>query len=592
MKIRTKLFIANLLVVLFLLGSLSYIWVERSTDLIMKNINETAELTLSQISTNLSSTLLSYEEIVNTLYSDNTLQKEFLQSYSDIREAYDIYFNKQLPFERAILTTKDVHRIDFYTENESYVFSNVYLINDAIKKSDWYNRVMNRPNSSFWSPPYMSANSRTNVFSIKKRLNNLVKSSNLMVSVEINMRVLYSLVQEESKDKRYIFTLNDGTILLDSQNEKLSSIYELPYADQIMANQKGNIQFEQDGNAYSLLYQTLNARETISGIKVMSIVKLDRIMSDVIEMRKIAITLFVSACFISIVVIYIFSVGLTKRLSELSIKMRRVDRDNFQSSVEVRGNDEISTLGNIFNSMVRRISQLIKEVYQAEIDRKELALRTKEVELYALQTQINPHFLFNILNMIRGKLLIKGDRDTAKVVGLLAKSFRMMLRGGGQTIQLEQEVEFIDNYLSLQQYRYEDKLQYEINIQSEHLSIEIPRLCLQPLVENSVSHGIELKESPSCIKIYSVESDSHITLIVEDNGLGIAPDRLEEIQSQLLNDSSITKDKHIGLKNVNQRIQYLYGEQYGLSIDSQEGVGTKVSVTIPLKRNNGDDHYV
>ncbi|MDF2835000.1 MAG: hypothetical protein K0Q63_640 [Paenibacillus sp.] len=572
-----------MLIVLLLLGSLSYVWVERSTDLIMGSIAENAELSLSQVSANIGDKLLSYEEIVNTLYSDNTLQKEFMQHYDDLREAYDIYFNKQIPFERAILTTKDVNQIDIFTDNPTYVFSNVQLIDESVESSDWYGQVLDSSTGSVWTKPYLSETNQTQVFSIKKRLNNLVKDAKLFVSVEVHMRVLYDLVQEESRGKRYIIALKDGTVLVDSApGKRISTLSELAFGDELQTKLKGNRIYEEDGHSYMVLHNTLTERVTISGIQVISFVPLDEVMPKVQDMRNLAILLFAGTCAISAIVIYLFSIGLTRRISELSRKMRRVDKDGFQTSVDVRGNDEISVLGQMFNQMVGRIGQLIKEVYQSEIDRKELALRTKEVELYALQTQINPHFLFNVLNMIRGKLLISGDRDTAKAVGLLAKSFRMMLRGGGQSIELSQEIEFITNYLLLQQYRYGDKLTYEISFNEEDLSIAIPRLCLQPLVENAISHGIELKEAPSRIRVKGERTEEGLIIRVEDDGLGIPAEKLSGIREWFANQPPLTQENHIGLRNVDQRLKHLYGEGSGLSIDSEEGKGTVVTMTIPV----------
>lgn len=590
MRIRTKIFITNMIVVLLLLGSLSYVWVERSTELIMDNIVENAELSLSQVSANVSNKLLSYEEIVNTLYSDNTLQKEFMQRYDDLREAYDIYFNKQQPFERAILTTKDVNNIDIYTDNPTYVFSNVMLIDEEIEDEEWYRQVMSNVSGSYWTPVYASAPNNTKVFSLKKRLNNLVKSAKLVVSVEVHLRVLNDLVQEESKDKRFTIALRDGKVLVDtSSKDGIESLDQLPFYNDIASSEKGSRRFTEEGHDYMVLYNTLNDRVTVDGMKVISFIPLDEIMPKVHEMRTLAIVLFVICCAVSGIVIFIFSIGLTRRISELSLKMRRVDKDNFQTSVAIRGNDEISVLGQMFNLMVQRISQLIKEVYQSEIDRKEQALRTKEVELYALQTQINPHFLFNILNMIRGKLLMNGDRDTAKVVGLLAKSFRMMLRGGGQTIQLAQEIEFIDNYLLLQKYRYSDKFEYAIEISEEDMALDIPRLCLQPIVENAVSHGIELKDGSSLITVKGERREGKLWITVQDDGLGFPPDRLAEIRSWLQDNQPLSKDKHIGLQNVDRRLRYLYGDEYGLQVDSEMGVGTAVTLTIPVKSSEGGE---
>jgi len=276
--------------------------------------------------------------------------------------------------------------------------------------------------------------------------------------------------------------------------------------------------------------------------------------------------------------------------------MKRVHKDNFQSFVVVKGKDEVAQLGGMFNLMVQRLGQLISEVYQAEIDRKEQAYRTKEVELYALQTQINPHFLFNVLNMIRGKLLIVGERDTAKVVGLLAKSFRMMLKSGGQMIRLTEEIEFVDNYLQIQQYRFGHKFTYSIDIPKDKLEVSIPKLILQPLVENAISHAIELNPNHSKIVIRGETIGDRLQLTVIDDGLGITTERLSEIELWLAKEDSLSTDSNIGLRNVHARLKYLYGDEYGIKLSSVEGEGTTVTLMIPLigannlEENRGDSN--
>jgi sensor histidine kinase YesM len=324
-------------------------------------------------------------------------------------------------------------------------------------------------------------------------------------------------------------------------------------------------------------------------MKVIAFIPVDELMPKIDQLRSISYLLFGAAFLISAVLIGMISVGMTRRLSELSFRMKRVHKDNFQSFVVVKGKDEVAQLGEMFNLMVKRLGQLISEVYQAEIDRKEQAYRTKEVELYALQTQINPHFLFNVLNMIRGKLLVAGERDTAKVVGLLAKSFRMMLKSGGQMTRLAEEIDFVDNYLQIQQYRFGHKFTYSIDIPKDRMEVSIPKLILQPLVENAISHAIELNPNESKIWVTGETVEDRLLLTVGDDGLGIPAERLAEIEIWLAEQDSLSTDSHIGLRNVHARLKYLYGDEYGIRISSVEGEGTTITLMIPLQDTNDNE---
>lgn len=585
MKIRTKLILANLFIVLFLLGSVTFVLTKRSSDLVHEHIVQNATLSLSQISQNLDNRLASYEDVANTLFLNPSLNIILDQRYADQLEAYEVYSEQFQPFLSAIQSTRDVMKVDVFTDNPSFFFSNVQLIDDEIRSSDWYKEVMGNNTGGYWTHPYLTFPKKEPVISFRKRLNNVNRDSPSVVSLEVRLKNLAQLVDLESKNKRVIFALSDGTVLIDSDKENaVENISQLSFGSQVMRGTNGSFDQMMNKDSYQILYQTLDSRNIVKGMKVIAFIPTQELSGKLQQLRSMAVLLFAMALVASVLLISIMSVSLTRRLSELAVKMKRLNRDKFDSFVEVKGSDEVAQLGEMFNLMVRRLRELIGEVYQSELDRRENALRTKEVELYALQTQINPHFLFNTLNMIRGKLLIAGDRENAKVIGLLAKSFRMMLKKGGATIRLSEELDFISSYLQIQQYRFGDKFTYEIDVPEEEMDVLVPKLCIQPIVENAISHGIELSPNPSHIRISGQRSGNLLLLTIRDNGLGIPPERLAEIQQRLNSDESLAGDAHIGLQNVQHRLQHLFGEGHGLEVTSEAGAWTIVTMSIPRDR--------
>ncbi|AZN39821.1 sensor histidine kinase [Paenibacillus albus] len=590
MKIRTKLIFANLFIMLLLLSSLTYVLMERSSDLVYDNMVENADLSLSQVAVNLDHTLGAYEEIANTLYLNSALQDMLMTNYPDLRDAYNDYFAKFEPLDSAMKLTQNVSHLKIYTDNPSFVFANFHLIDDEVLQSDWYKKVMNNPFGTYWTASYMNEFPEERVFSLRKRLNKENPLSPLIVSIEVNISVLQDLVNEESKTKRFIFTMPDGVTLLDSSvKSPIDKLNQLPFYNRIMKSDRGSFTYEDGKEKVQVLFHTLDSRNVVKGMKVITMIPLTEFMPKINQLKSLAILLLGAAMLISAMLILGFSVGLTRRFSELSLKMRRVHKDNFESFIEVKGKDEVAQLGQIFNLMVKRLGQLVTETYQAKIDRQDQELRTKEAELYALQAQIKPHFLFNILNTIRGKLLISGDRDNARIIGLLAKSIRAMLKNGGQQIELTEEAQFVDRYLQLQSYRYVDKFAYAIDIPESLLMSTIPRMSLQPLVENAIVHGVELNEAFSTIRVTGKCCEGEIRLSVEDDGLGISPQRLAEINQWLTEGKALSRDSHIGLQNVHRRLKDLYGEAYGLVVESVEGQGTKVTMIIPDRRETRGD---
>ncbi len=585
MKIRTKLILTNLFVVLFLLGTLTYVFMKRSTDLVFETIAENNELSLSQVASNLDNKLRSYEEIANAIFLNNALDAAASKRYTDDREAYRMYFDYYQPFVSAIQISKDIYQFYQYSDNPTFRFANVFAIDDEVRDSEWYRRTLQTRSGGLWTKPYVAPGDNKPVFSFRKRLNNFDRDSVRVVSLEIKVDVLHDLINEESKSKRFLFVLPNGDVLLDTAAEAdaYASLDDLPFRERLLSGETtGSFTFRNAGETYQMFFQTLESRNTVKGLMVVSYVPLTEIMPKIDQLKSLAVLLLAVAFLVSALLIALFSVGLTRRLSELSSKMRSLSRDNFESFVVVKGKDEVAQLGEMFNMMVRRLRELIREVYQSELDRREHELRTKEVELYALQTQINPHFLFNVLNMIRGKLLISGERENAKVVGLLAKSFRMMLKKGGRTIPLSEELEFVDIYLQIQQYRFGDKFSYSIELDDAFRTVDVPKLCVQPLVENALSHGVELNPVRSHIAIRGDAKDGRLHVVVSDDGLGMPPARLEEVRGWLRLAESLELDEHIGLRNVHLRLRQLYGEAYGLVVDSEEGKGTRVSMIIPM----------
>ncbi|SFB27271.1 Sensor histidine kinase YesM [Cohnella sp. OV330] len=593
MKIRTKLILANLFIVLFLLGSVTYVLVQRSSALVYERVIENASLSLSQVANNLDNKLESYELIPNTLFLNNTIDGILETRYADYKDAYDDYAEYYFPFISAVRTTRDVAHLNLYTTNDTFLFGDILLIDADVKKSDWYPKVIGGKSGGYWTGPYSIIGENQQVISYRKRLNNYVNDSLKIVSLEIKQQVLYDLISEEGKSKRYLFALSDGTVMMDSDRSRpkpLAKLQDLPFFSKI-EGLDGSFRYEMDGELYEIVYKSLGSRNVVKGMKVLTFIPVTQLQPKLEQLRSLAILLFLIAFVISGLLISAISVGMTRRLSELASKMKRIHKDNFQSFVEVRGKDEVAQLGEMFNVMVRRVGTLIQEVYQSEIDRKGQELRTKEVELYALQTQINPHFLFNVLNMIRGKLLIVGERDTAKVVGLLAKSFRMMLKSGGQTVALSEELEFVDSYLQIQQYRFGHKFTYRIDVPDEARDARLPKLSLQPLVENAITHGIELSPNACRIWIEGEVVSGELRLVVGDDGLGMTPERLAEVERSLAEDA-LSSDSHIGLRNVHARLIARYGEDNGLKIASEPGAGVTVRLVVPLTYRVEGEHDV
>ncbi len=225
---------------------------------------------------------------------------------------------------------------------------------------------------------------------------------------------------------------------------------------------------------------------------------------------------------------------------------------------------------------------IITRPIEEQVTREQKQLRKAEFEL--LQAQINPHFLYNTLDAIVWSAEAGNEKQVVKMVGSLSEFFRSSLNKGKEIVTIREELSHVRSYLEIQQIRYQDILDYEIDVPEELYINEIPKITVQPVVENALYHGIKEKRGGGKISVTGREDGGDYIITVSDNGIGMGPDRLKEVRDGLT-DSSPDSKKIYGLYNVNQRIKLDFGDEYGLSIDSVYDEGTTVTIRLPKKSN-------
>lgn len=299
------------------------------------------------------------------------------------------------------------------------------------------------------------------------------------------------------------------------------------------------------------------------------------------EMRKITgLTLgLITATIVALTLAAIFLSGLlTKPIKELQHSMRRASED-LNTNANINTQDEIGQLGESFNQMLARIRQLMEQNVQ---EQKKL----RRTEMIALQEQIKPHFIYNTLDLIIGLLETQRNEEVVTMVEALGVFFRTSLSHGHEYISIREETEHVRNYLYIQRFRHGDKYDYVIDVQEDILTHKTLKLILQPLVENAIYHGVREREQPGgLIRVRGYGVDEQVYFEVEDNGKGIPPELLEEIGQCLAgNTSPESESKFFGLRNVHERLSLAFGKEFGLTMESRPGYGTKVIVHLPLIR--------
>lgn len=280
------------------------------------------------------------------------------------------------------------------------------------------------------------------------------------------------------------------------------------------------------------------------------------------------------------IIIAAMSRSIHVRLVRILKHMKKVKTQNFQTIPPEDARDEIGQLTMEFNRMTETIHNLIHEVYLADIQKKDLELKQQEAQLHALHSQINPHFLFNTLESVRMRSLIKGEKETAKIVHNMAKMFRKSISWNQNDVTVKEELELIESFLQIQKYRFGEKLQYTIEADPAVLMYRIPKMVILPFVENASIHGIESSPGVGIIQLFvSMENDQlHIRLT--DNGIGMSQAKLEELLSYL--DQNTDMGEHVGMKNAYSRLKLCYKNDFTFDIQTWEGEGTHIQIKLPL----------
>ena len=292
-----------------------------------------------------------------------------------------------------------------------------------------------------------------------------------------------------------------------------------------------------------------------------------------VEMIRFSVVAFAAIFVLITVLSYYIPLSITRPIRKLSEVTDQVAKGDLTVRSDVRSGAEVSVLSDSLNTMIDKIDELLEQVKKEQI-------RLRKAEFELLQSQINPHFLYNTLDAIVWLAEAGEQKKVVSMVGSLSDFFRTSLNQGKDIITIKEELQHSRSYLEIQQMRYQDILNYEIHVPEELHRYLIPKITIQPLVENALYHGIKNKRGLGRIVISGRKEEDFLILQIEDNGIGMRKERLDQVKEGMNQKIPTEKDIY-GLYNVNERIRLNFGEKYGLSIESTYGEGTVVSIILP-----------
>lgn len=455
----------------------------------------------------------------------------------------------------------------------------------SLTQEEWYVNCINNPNKLFiiHKPKnrgisYYKPISADDIISLAMAVKNPSTSDIIgVIIVDLDSRLLEETLKNTHVGK-------DGFIMIvDKDGESIyTPMNELSYRTKqqwFLGEGTQIINKTLNGETHQLIY----SMSEYTGWKTVGVFSMNKTLEQVTRFQYILIIVMLGVLFIVSLFSILFSSRITKPITKLKELIFRAEHGDLSVHFNVQYNDEVGQLGKGFNAMISEISQLIDTIYEQQEQKR-------EDDIAFLQSQIKPHFLYNTFDTIHWMAKRNGSQDIVKIISALTKLYRIGLSKGHDTITLAEEIEHVRNYLIIQQTRYSDILEYELDCTADSKRLYVLKLILQPMVENAIYHGIRQRTEPGKVTVKVFEEKGALWLKVIDNGPGIPPNKLALLNTQIQAGEASTIG--YGLYNVSRRIMLMHGDQYKIHIDSIQHKGTTVTIKYPLIYERGSENHV
>lgn len=502
-------------------------------------------------------------------------------SYSQqIRDAQDLSTLYLTPYQND----EDIYRVRLYVRDELiYAKENVNLFGmSEIKDSQWYKLLVSRKEKLLWCPSYYfkSESSDVPVVSAARMIRDPNNYNSIIGVFRIDMdeQDLRDIVKKANITQKGVAYLQntEGAVITSSDYDAMKK-YEVDPAFSIELSKKENAWQETTLKGSRLLVGSRKVQGT--DWMLVSIIPYEEILSTGNTIRKQMLVLLFVLATAAYIIAYYISGSNTKRISQLIRKMRKAQKGDLELIKVSPSRDEIGELMENFNFMIQKIEVLIKEQYKS-------GQEIKSAELKALQAQINPHFLYNTLDLINWTAIRNKVPEISSLVQSLSRFYKLSLNKGRDIVPISDEIKHVGLYVDIQNRRFENRIALHVNIDREVLGYYILKTILQPIVENSIMHGILEKEDKSGnINITGTAAAGSVILKVHDDGIGMDKETIDDILN-----SSPDENHGYGVMNINNRLRLYYGQEYGLAFRSEPGLGTEVEIRIPVVKELQEEY--
>lgn len=574
-KISKKMFLIYLLAVVIpiVLTNLIIIHSIRENENIQQN--KLMEITIERMKYHLNESLNEITEVSNYISRDMKINEFLQKKYKDNVDYYSNYISLiQENIINSFYVSQALESIEIYTTNPTIVNGGVFWNLRAVENTDWY-KIYKENNQNMILYPYYEENKQfppklesSRTISFIRELPNGNNGYKSIVKININYYRLLANIKNEDLSNTIVIAYKDQIIFSNHGSENKNAMFR-----PLESNEKPAFNLSDS-------FLAINDRWDIY------ISNNQTNIFDLIENKKTVLLVLIIFNFLfPTLIILLINKSFQDRIALTEQHLLKVEKGIFERININEGKDEIGDLIRSYNFMVVKIDELLGEVYKKEREQQKIELAKTKAELNALQSQVNPHFLYNTLDSIRMRNLLNGDKESATVINELALLFRRMTKwSDSYFVTVEEEIAYVQRYLNIQKYRFVDRLNFSIYVEEECKAYYIPKMLILTFVENACIHGIEKKKDGGEISIIVSKQDEAIYIEILDSGIGMDEKRLMKIKESLEKNDITTSnwEESTGILNAYLRLKMHYQQEVELVMESQMYNGTEVCIKLPI----------
>ena len=490
-------------------------------------------------------------------------------------------------FQTILQSRSDIKNIGIVSDSRKYLFNGGYQVMNPyldLNSREWYRNAIGGTEDAVITSSHVQhviQGERPWVITLSKGIRNLSGSGKKegVVFIDLNYSAISELCDQNNiGSKGYVFILDEnGNVVSHPQQQQLYNELQTENMDAIMEAEENTITVGKGSD--EKIYTISRSKKT--GWSVVGCMNVSELLKRSRQAQKIYLITAIILIIVALLLSSIIARNITLPISRLRDSMARVQEGDFGAAdLEVTSENEIGSLTNSFNVMTHKIQELMEQnIHEQEEKRKS--------EMKALQSQINPHFLYNTLDSIIWMAEGKKNEEVVLMTASLARLLRQSISNGDEVVSVGQEIEYARSYLTIQKMRYKDKLEFSIEVEPSILGVPIVKLVLQPIIENAIYHGLKYKESKGFLLVRGYSRGDDAVLEITDDGVGMD----EETRNHIFEKHKVNYHSNgVGVYNVQKRLSLYYGSRYGLSYQSEKGKGTTATIIIPKKREERNEN--